>query len=198
MPPAGKGPLSGDPLHPRAPGGAAPLVPPGSSRTAFLSSAASLGQSAFGRSADGNAICARLSLAWRSIVAIIHTHHAPFSSPCSFPAALARLRAICPAECECARGSRWCGQTRVPLPTPPLRRMRRRQGPASHASTHIAQAVNNRISSRSRPPSRKKHPAPQRGKPPRGDTHPQPEITVEALRDGSSGDNGCAPQRRRG
>jgi hypothetical protein len=29
MPPAGKGPLSGGPLHPRAPGGAAPLVPPG-------------------------------------------------------------------------------------------------------------------------------------------------------------------------
>ncbi len=63
MPPADRGPLSGGPLYPRAPGGAAPLVPPSSSCTAFFAGQLPSGADAYGRSARRNAMCAMLPVA---------------------------------------------------------------------------------------------------------------------------------------
>jgi len=68
-------------------------------------------------------------------------HPAPHSYAGQLPCGAGAPRAICPAECACARNSRCHYRTRAPLPPPPLRRMCRRQSPASHASTHITPAV---------------------------------------------------------
>ncbi len=70
------------------------------------------------------------------------TLHAPHSFAASFPRPK-RLRVIWRRECACARDSRWHGEARVPLSRPSLRRMCRRQGPASHASTHGTFSSNN-------------------------------------------------------
>ena len=117
MSPTGKGPLNDGPLHPRVPG-ALPALLSSSVRLAFH---------------------ARLT----AEVLGTPSRPAPHSYAGQLPCGASAPRAICPPECACAQNSRCPYLTWVPLPSGLLRRMCRRQGPTSHASTHSTLPLSN-------------------------------------------------------
>jgi len=140
MPPAGKGPWNDGPLHPRVPG-APPLGTP--CRHARRSCGRQLPCGA-GRL---RVICRRE----RQYAHGSRRHGGarvpvPQASCTAFPAGqLPSAKAPSgdlPGGMRCARCSRRLGDARVPLPAPSLRRMCRRQGTASHASTRGTSPLN--------------------------------------------------------
>ncbi len=115
MSPTGKGPLSDGPLHPRAPGGVAPLVPPSSSCTAFLPPPASLRRWRASGDLPTGMRCAPTSR--RHGVARVPLQHVSCAaSPRrQLPFGAKRLRAICHRCRRCARNSRHLDEACVPL-----------------------------------------------------------------------------------